>query len=55
MPKERAKVSEKKKGLTDAELIKKYGDLVPAIPVDVMVKAMLSKPSKSASAKSARV
>ena len=42
MSKKKGIRKEKKKGLTDAELIDKYGDLEPLIPVEKMITVMLS-------------
>jgi len=43
MPKK--KVHEgKPKGLTDTELIAKYGDIEPVIPFDKMIEVMLATP-----------
>ena len=45
MPKNNDIRQEKKKGLTDAELIAKYGQGEPSIPFAEMINVMLSKPN----------
>lgn len=40
-----------KKGLTDKELIEKYGKEEPVIPIDLMMRTMLSTPNPNAPVK----
>ena len=54
MPKEIKERKETKKGLTNAELIAKYGNDTPTIPFDAMIKTMLSKPASNAPIKIAK-
>ncbi len=52
MPKEKSIRQEKKKGLTDKELIEKYE--AGAQPVEEMINVLLSKPNPNAPAKIAK-
>lgn len=54
MPKEKQSRHVKKPGLTDAELIAKYGSLEPQIPFESMIGILLSKPNPNVPVKTAR-
>ena len=48
MPKETKELKETKKGLTTAELIAKYGNDIPTMPFDEMIKTMASRSASNA-------
>lgn len=54
MPKEKQIRHEKKKGLTDKELIEKYGNLENTGVFEEMISVLLSKPNPNAPAKVAK-
>ena len=54
MPKETTIRREKKVGPTDKELIEKYGEDKPQIPLSDMINVLLSKPNPNAPAKVAK-
>ena len=54
MSKETKIMKEKKKDLTDAELIAKYGNDTSAMPFDRMIGVLLSTPNPNALAKAAK-
>ena len=54
MPKETKIRHEKKKGLTDSELIEKYGKDKPLISISKMVNTMLNTPNPNAPIKVAK-
>ncbi len=54
MPKPKEIRHEKKKGLTDKELIEKYGKDAPEQPFESMINVMLSKPNPNAPVKVAK-